>query len=138
MMHKSLNPLMQAAMAAFLTLLLFGCSTDVPTITPHEAAALFTSKKAIIVDVREQDEWDEQHIEGAIFIPLEQVESRISELAEYKDSPIIMQCRSGRRSNIAGTTLVKAGFSKVVNLEGGILAWDEQGLATVRGKVTTE
>lgn len=129
---------MQASIAAFLTLLLLGCTPDVPTVTPHEAAELFTSKKAIIVDVREQDEWDEQHIEGAIFIPLDQVESRIGELAQYKDSQIIMQCRSGRRSNIAGSKLIKAGFSKVVNLEGGILAWDEQGLDTVSGTVTTQ
>ena len=46
---------------------------------------------------------------------------------------IDVRCRSGRRSDVAAKTLIKAGFTKVVNLEGGILAWDEQGLATVKG-----
>lgn len=124
---------LKATLAVSLSLMLLACAPNVPTVTPNQAAALYKDKQAIIVDVREQDEWDEQHIAGAIFIPLDQVESRIGELAEYKDSTIIMQCRSGRRSNIASAALIDAGFSKVYNLEGGILAWDEQGLATVKG-----
>jgi len=129
---------LQISALTFLCCCMLGCAPDVPTVTPNQAAELFANKQAIIVDVREQDEWDEQHIEGAIFIPLDQVESRIGELAQYKDSRIIMQCRSGRRSDIAGTTLIKAGFSDVVNLEGGILAWDAQGLATVRGTTSAQ
>lgn len=117
----------------FVVAVLSAC-TRVPTVSAENAAQLFNEQKAVIIDVREQEEWDEQHIEGAILIPLDQVESRIGELAQYKDSTIIMQCRSGRRSDIAGATLIKAGFSDVLNLEGGILAWDKDGLATVRGK----
>jgi rhodanese-related sulfurtransferase len=44
-----------------------------------------------------------------------------------------MQCRSGRRSAKAGSILLEAGFTKVYNLAGGILAWDEANLATVNG-----
>ncbi len=121
----------KSAFAILLVFVITACSTDVPTVTPNQAAQLFSDKEAVIVDVREQAEWDEQHIDGAIFIPLNQVESRMSELAQYKDSPIIVQCRSGKRSNIAGAKLIDAGFTKVYNLEGGILAWDKQGLETV-------
>lgn len=128
---------LKATLLACFSLLLFACAPNVPTITPNQAAELYHDKQAIIIDVREQDEWNEQHIEGAIFIPLGEVEGRIGELAQYKDSTIIMQCRSGRRSNIAGASLIKAGFSKVYNLEGGILAWDKQGLGTVNGTAKT-
>ncbi len=116
----------------FLTLLMVACSNDVPTVSPNQAAEMLNKQKAIMVDVREQDERNEQHIEGTLFIPLDQLDSRIGELAEYKNSPIILQCRSGKRSNVAATSLMKAGFTKVLNLDGGILAWDKHGLATVK------
>jgi len=120
-----------------LVLVISACSTDVPTVTPNQAAKLFSDKQAVIVDVREQAEWDEQHIDGAIFIPLNQVENRMSDLAQYKYSPIIVQCRSGKRSKVAGAKLINAGFTKVYNLDGGILAWDKQGLETVHPKTRT-
>ncbi len=115
--------------ALFLT----GCDQEVAGISPERASQLFAQQKTVIVDVRENDEWQEQHIEGAIHIPLGEVESRLTELAEYKDQDIVMQCRSGRRSAVAGQILMLAGFSKVHNLEGGILAWEKDGLATVKG-----
>lgn len=115
------------------SLFFVACSNDVPTVTPTQAANMFNNKEAIIIDVREQDERDAEHIEGTLFIPLAKLESRIGELAQFKNSPIIVQCRSGKRSNIAGAKLIKAGFKNILNLEGGILAWSKQGLATVKG-----
>jgi len=104
-----------------------------PEVSPEKAAQLFQSQEAVIIDVREQEEWDEQHIEGAILIPLGEVESRINEIAQYKDSTIIMQCRSGRRSGESTQTLIDAGFENVYNMKGGIIAWNKAELATVKG-----
>lgn len=116
-------------------LLVTGCQrSDVATMSPQQTASMLAEKKAIIVDVRELSEWNEQHIAGAIHIPLAQVESRLSELTQYKDSPMIMQCRSGKRSAKAAAMLLDAGFSKVYSLDGGILAWGNAGLNTVRPK----
>ncbi len=120
------------ALFLLVAVLLTACS-KVSEVTPEQAAQLFKDNKAIIVDVREQDEWNEQHIDGAIFIPLGEVESRLGELAAYKDSQVIMQCRSGRRSEKAAKMLMNAGFDQVYNLKGGILAWDEAQLETVKG-----
>ncbi len=133
---KKIVSFLQLSTVAFLSTVILGCTPEVPTVSPKQASAMFDEKQAIIIDVREQEEWDEQHIEGAIFIPLSQVKSRVGELAQYKDSTVIMQCRSGRRSGIAGATLIEAGFSKVYNLEGGILAWDKEKLGTVKGAIT--
>jgi 3-mercaptopyruvate sulfurtransferase SseA len=66
--------------------------------------------------------WNEQHIPGAIHIPLGQLKERLSELKQYKDSPLITQCRSGGRSAKALDVLKSAGFSKVYNMDGGIIA----------------
>lgn len=117
-------------------LFISGCSpSDLATISPKDAAKMFSEQKAIIVDVREDHEWKEQHIAGAIHIPLAQVESRLNELAQYKDSTVIMQCRSGKRSAKAANTLRAAGFTKVYNLTGGIIAWDKDGLKTTKSEL---
>ncbi len=99
-------------------------------VLPKEAAAMNADNKAVIVDVRGDDEWEMHHIHGAIHIPLAQLNARLSELEPYKNSAIITQCKGGVRSRKAQDVLKSAGFSKVYNLEGGIDAWDKEGLTT--------
>jgi rhodanese-related sulfurtransferase len=121
---------------ASAVLFLAGCGlSDLPSVSPKEASAMFNDKKAIIVDVREDNEWKEGHIAGAIHIPLAQVAGRLSELAHYKDSNVVVQCRSGKRSAKAASTLQEAGFTKVYNLTGGIIAWDKDNLATTKSSL---
>jgi rhodanese-related sulfurtransferase len=105
-------------------------SGEIESISPKEASAMYTEKKAVIVDVREDSEWNEQHIPGAIHIPLAQLNERLSELKQYQNSPVITQCKSGRRSAQALNVLKLAGFSKVYSMDGGIMAWDKAGLKT--------
>jgi rhodanese-related sulfurtransferase len=99
-------------------------------VTPKEASVLIAEKKAVIVDVREEDEWNAGHIAGAVHIPLKQLEARVPELQQYKNKTIITQCRSGKRSADALEVLKSAGFSKVYSMDGGIMAWSKDGLAT--------
>lgn len=108
-----------------------GCSSELAAVSPKQAEEMFVANKAIILDVREPDEWQAQHIAGAIHIPLAQVENRLSELAEYKTSGVIVQCRSGKRSAKAAAMLMSAGFGQVYNLTGGINAWTSDGFKTV-------
>ncbi|PIP90523.1 MAG: sulfurtransferase [Bdellovibrionales bacterium CG12_big_fil_rev_8_21_14_0_65_38_15] len=79
----------------------------------------------VLVDVREQAEWDEAHIDGAVFLPLSQLEARFDELP--KDKSLILQCRSGKRSMNAAIFLKDNGYSDLTNLEGGIMAWMDEG-----------
>lgn len=81
---------------------------------------------ARLVDVREEDEWNAGHVAGAVLIPLDSLQRRMAEIP--KDQDVILICRSGRRSGKAQTYLFKQGYSRVANLTGGILAWDEAGL----------
>jgi rhodanese-related sulfurtransferase len=103
-------------------------SDEVAAISPQEAAAMYNDQNAVIVDVRENEEWNAGHIAGAIHIPLGQIETRKAELEKYKNSALIMQCRSGVRSATAANILKKAGFSTVYNMEGGINAWQKADL----------
>ena len=77
---------------------------------------------AQVVDVREADEVAQGTLPGAIHIPLGEIPARMGELDS--SNAVLMLCRSGARSGQASEFLLRNGFSNVVNLAGGMLAWD--------------
>jgi adenylyltransferase/sulfurtransferase len=80
-----------------------------------------SGKKFVLVDVREPQEWEIAHIEGAKLIPLSQLAGRVNELDTADE--IVLQCHHGSRSARAQAVLAKFGFKKTYNLAGGIDAW---------------
>ena len=108
-----------------------GCSTDgsadgsatYDQISGAEAKALMESESGyIIIDAREQYEYDEGHIPGAILIPYGEIADRAEKELLDKDQLILVYCRSGRRSKIAAAELVKLGYTNVKEF-GGIIDW---------------
>jgi rhodanese-related sulfurtransferase len=83
---------------------------------------------AALLDVREPKEWQAGHAEGAVLIPMSQLDQRSGELPA--DREIVVICRSGGRSAAVTAALLNAGFS-AVNLAGGSLAWVSAGLPFV-------
>jgi rhodanese-related sulfurtransferase len=79
-----------------------------------------------ILDVREPDEYAEFNIGGKLY-PLGKIQSmQVDDLDEWKEQEIIVHCRSGKRSMTACAILDTLGFKNTKNLEGGVLAWQEQ------------
>ena len=92
-------------------------------ITPEEAKKIMDSgEEHIILDVREQEEYDQGHIPGAILIPYTEIEIKAEEMLHDKDKIILVYCRSGRRSKIAAESLSNLGYSNVKEF-GGIMDW---------------
>ena len=92
-------------------------------ITAEEAKKIMDSEiKSIILDVREQDEFDEGHIPGAILLPYTKIDAGAEEKIPDKDALILVYCRSGRRSKIAAESLAKLGYTNVKEF-GGIIDW---------------
>ncbi len=89
------------------------------------AAGLAGRGEAVIVDVREQKEWDAGHAPDAVHIPLGQLSQRLAELP--RDRRIVAVCRSGGRSSTAVKALRGAGV-EAENLDGGMNAWQRAGL----------
>ena len=89
---------------------------------------LINHKNAIVLDVREQNEYDAGHILNSKLIPLGKLLERVGELEKYRDRPIVAVCRSGQRSASACALLGKQGFAQVYNLEGGVMAWQKASL----------
>ncbi len=100
-------------------------------VTGQEAVQILNRKAAVVVDVREPQEFTSGHIARAINIPLGQVATRSQELKKYKEKPIIVCCASGARSARAAAILRKEGFADVRNLAGGLSAWRSANLPTV-------
>jgi len=87
---------------------------------------------ALLLDVRENEEYAAIHAPNAKLIPLGQLNERLREIAGYKNKPIVVMCRSGRRSARAVAILQEAGFSQVSNVSGGIQAWESEGLEVIK------
>ena len=92
-------------------------------ITAEEAKEIMDTEEGyVILDVREQDEYDAGHISGAILIPYTQIEAKANEMLPDKDQLILVYCRSGRRSKIAAEALAELGYTNIKEF-GGILDW---------------
>ncbi len=100
-------------------------------ISVHQAQAL-VQQGGLLLDVREPDEFAEGHAPMAHLIPLGEVAQRLPELAAYKNQPVAVICRSGRRSAKAVTLLQNEGFTQVSNVSGGMTAWQAAGLPVVK------
>jgi molybdopterin/thiamine biosynthesis adenylyltransferase/rhodanese-related sulfurtransferase len=87
---------------------------------------------AVLVDTREQNEWDEAHLEGATLVPPDQVADRIGEVVPDRSQRVLLYCRSGNRSARAADLMQRElGYTNVASVAGGIVAWQELGLPVV-------
>ena len=115
-----------------LLLLLTGCGgtasnssseDDYQQISQEEAKEMMDTQDVIILDVREQDEYDSGHIPGAVLLPVGTIdEETAAEVIPEKDSTVLVYCRSGNRSKTASSTLAELGYSNIYEF-GGINTW---------------
>ena len=121
---------------AFVVLLLLFIRNEMvrggATINSQQLVKLVKSESAVVVDVRDANEYSEGHIVGAINIPFSSFESRSDELNKYKEQPLIITCKMGQHSGSAGTILRKKGFTNVLRLTGGMAEWRGQNLPVVK------
>ena len=108
-------------------LLLTGCGEDsadgYQQISQEEAKAMMDTQVVIILDVREQDEYDSGHIPGAVLLPVGTIdETTAAEVIPEKDSTVLVYCRSGNRSKTASAALAELGYTNIYEF-GGINTW---------------
>jgi len=92
------------------------------------AMQLINHKNALVLDVREADEFNAGHIMNAKQIPLGKLKDRLGELERYRTQPIVVVCRSGQRSATACALMGNREFGQVYNLSGGMMAWQKADL----------
>lgn len=108
-------------------LLLAGCGGNAAAgyqqITQEEAKAMMDSQEVIILDVREQDEYDSGYIPGAVLLPVGTIDdTTAAQVIPEKDSTVLVYCRSGNRSKTASAALADMGYTNIYEF-GGINTW---------------
>ncbi len=103
-------------------------TTGGPWVTTTQATHLINREDALVVDVREPNEFASGHVLGAKNLPLARIDAPAAELAKKKERPVIVYCDGSERSAKALAVLKKQGFTRVANLSGGLAAWQQAGL----------
>jgi phage shock protein E len=120
-----------AVAAGFYTADLWRKDVDYGVVSIDTAIELMDDKPdMVILDVRTPSEYSEAHIEGAVNIPVDELETRLTELSQ--DDEILVYCRTGNRSSTAVELLEDAGFTKLYHMSAGISVWIEQGHPVVQ------
>ena len=102
---------------------------DYRNLGPEEFQAYWQSHPAgLLLDVRQPDEWDDElgHLEGAVLIPDDEVRARLDELPADRNTPVMVYCKSGRRSSRVAWELFLEGYTAIFNLDGGLMAYRDE------------
>ena len=112
---------------AFCSVSLFESNEfDIPVVSVEKLKQMINSGAAFqLIDVREQSEWDEGFIDGAVFLPQGEFYGGTAIPHLSREVPIVLYCHSGYRSANCTAALLSAGFSQVASLDGGIEAWNQ-------------
>ena len=105
---------------------------NITEISPGDAAAKSKSGNAVIIDVRDKDEWDEGHIPGAMHLSRGTIELDIEEKVPDTNAMIICHCGGGGRGALTTESLQKMGYKNVRNMSGGFKAWKAAGLPSTK------
>jgi rhodanese-related sulfurtransferase len=110
--------------------------TTISVTEAHQLIQTNLDYELILLDVRTIDEYTSEHIEGALNIPLQELQEKVGMLD--KNKIILVYCRSGVRSLQASQILVDNGFTRINNIEGGIVAWHNEGYPLIRSEENTD
>lgn len=97
-----------------------GCKTENNIDYKNAKQILASNNECILLDVRSEQEYKEEHLQGSINIPLYDINEEIERIIPNKNNPIITYCQSGARSKKAVSILQKKGYKELYNIEGGL------------------
>ena len=122
-----------AAILALLAWNLFGNAVSgIIDIAPMEATRMMNHEKAVVLDLRADDEFADGHIINAIHVPAEKLQEQTEVLEKYRKRPLILTCKHGTDSVRAARILKYKQFEKIYCLKGGVQAWRSANLPLVR------
>lgn len=103
-------------------------------VTPAQLTALINRENALVIDISASGDFEKAHIPGSRHVAPSQFDPEHKDLAKVKDRPVVVVCRNGMASGAAAKRLLKAGFTRVSVLGGGIAQWQAAELPVVRGR----
>lgn len=117
------------ATACLFTMLSNNASAEyVAELTQQQAQEKIKAGSITTIDVRSAGEYSAGHVPGAINVPHDAIASQLEQIKHLKGQPVMLYCRSGRRAEMAETTLSELGFSQIYHLQGDMMEWDKNQL----------
>ena len=101
-------------------------------VSSKEAFELIQNIQPLVLDVRTDAEFKSGHLENAILVPVQQLQTRLNELAAYKNQDILIYCATGNRSTVASKIMLDSGFKRIYNMRYGIRQWGKDDFPVVR------
>jgi len=137
--NYAIHPVLSIAWIALLAAVLFttfkSLTSKVKVITRGEATRLINKEDAVVVDLRQRDDFRKGHIAGSTnLLPSEIKANNFGEFEKHKNKPVIVVDGSGMQCQDSATALIKAGFEQVSVLKDGVAGWSGENLPLVRGK----
>ena len=139
MQFVSRHPILSIAWIALLAAVIYttfkGLTSKVKVITRGEATRLINKEDAVVVDIRQRDDFRKGHIASALNVLPNDIKSgNVGELDKFKTKPVIVVDASGMAAQEPASALTKAGFEQVYVLKEGVAGWSGENLPLVRGK----
>ena len=131
------HPMLSAAWVAIAVMIIVISikikMSPIKQVTPQELTFLVNKSEGLVIDIRAEKEFNQSHILDAKRFSVEKANNNdFATLEKYKDKPIIVVCAAGMTAAKVASQLLKAGFSQVNLLKGGMNAWQGAGLPTTK------
>ena len=102
-----------------------------PSVSTAEATTMINREDALVLDIRDKNDFKAGHLVDALNIPYASLANRMGELEAHKNRPIILVCKTGQTVSMAGKMLREKGFN-AVRMKGGMMEWNSQNLPLVK------
>jgi rhodanese-related sulfurtransferase len=132
--HLALVALFFALLLAIIVVEILTLFRKYKELTPAGLTLLINREGPLLVDLSAYADFEKAHVPGSRHVAMSQFDPEQKDLAKAKDLPVVLIDKDGRNSGKAAQRLVKAGFSKVYTLGGGVLAWQQAQLPVAKGK----
>lgn len=132
--HLELSLLLAALVIALLVTQVMVLMRKYKELTPAGLTQLINRDSPLLIDLSAIADFEKMHVPGAKHVVMSQFDPENKELAKARDLPVVVMDKDGRSSDGAAQRLIKAGFTRVYTLGGGVLAWQQAQLPVAKGK----
>jgi rhodanese-related sulfurtransferase len=132
--HLALAALFLVLLLAIIVMEILALFRKYKELTPAGLTLLINRESPLMVDLSAHADFEKAHVPGSRHVAMSQFDPEQKDLAKAKDLPVVLLDKDGRNTGKAAQRLVKAGFSKVYTLGGGVLAWQQAQLPVAKGK----
>lgn len=108
------------------------------SVNAKEAKEIIANISPLILDVRTPMEFAQGYIEGALLLPVQNIQRDYVKIVDYKDKPVLIYCATGNRSTVTSKILIDNGFKNIYNMRYGIAEWQKNGFPVAKGSSATK